>query len=169
MDHRSELKLENADDLKIESRSSRITLGKVNKLTLKSYRDKYFADNISLLTANNEYTYLEIDTISQYLSATTKYGTIDISAIGSEVTRMDFTMENTDLGIKKPKTRAIALEAVYGESAGLFFSEELINKTTDVEDREKKLVRTRGIMGNDNGSPIKLNITMHTGNLNIKE
>jgi hypothetical protein len=169
MDHRSELRLEQADELKIESRSSRITLGNIQKLELKSHRDKCFIENVASLTANNAYTYLEINSLGQSLSADTRYGSIDIKAIESGVKRLDFNVENTDVGIKKPETRSITIEVIYSESAGLYFPSELVNKITTMEDEEKKLVKTIGMVGDNFVSPIKLNITIPSGNLRINQ
>lgn len=169
MDHRSELQLENADELKIESRSSRITLGSIEKLDIKSYRDKCFVENVTSLTANNAYTYLEINNLGQFISANARYGSIDINALESGVQRLDFNVENTDVDIKKPKTRSITIEAIYSESAGLYFPSELVNKSTTMEDEDKKLVKTIGMVGDSFVSPIKLNITIPSGNLRINE
>jgi hypothetical protein len=169
MDHRSELQLEEADELKIESRSSRITLGSIQKLELISHRDKCFVENVASLTANNAYTYLEISTLGKSLSANARYGSIDIKAIESGVKRLDFNVENTDVGIKKPESRSITVEAIYSESAGLYFPSELVNKSTSMEDEEKKLVKTIGMVGDSFVSPIKLNITILSGNLRINE
>ena len=169
MDHRSELHLEEADELKIDSRSSRITLGRVEKLEIKSHRDKYFVEEAGSLTANNAYTYLEINTLGQYLAADARYGSIDIKAIEGGVKRLDINVENTDVDIKKPQTRSITIEAIYSESTGLFFPSELVNKKTTMEDEDKKLVKTIGMVGDSFVSPIKLNITIPSGNLRIKE
>ena len=169
MDHRSELQLEEADELKIDSRSSRITIGTIKKLEIKSHRDKYLVKNVKSLTTDNNYTYLEINTLGQYLSVNAKYGSVDINGIESEVKRLDFNVEDTDVSIKKPETRSITIEAIYSEEAGLYFPTELVNKNTTMEDEDKKLVKTIGMIGDSFVSPIKLNITIPSGNLRIKE
>ena len=169
MDHRSELQLDEADELKIESRSSRININTINKLEITSHRDKYLVKNVGTLTANNNYTYLEIYTLGNYLSVNAKYGSVDVDAVESGVKRLDFMVEDTDIGIKKPETRSITIEAIYSEKAGLYFPSELINKNTTMEDEDKKLVKTIGMVGDSFVSPIKLNITIPTGNLRIKE
>ena len=81
MDHRSELRLDEADELKITSRSSRATLGTIQKLDIKSHRDKYSIEKVADLSANNNYTYLVIYTLGKSLTVDAKYGSIDINAI----------------------------------------------------------------------------------------
>ena len=169
MDHRSELRLDEADELKITSRSSRATLGTIQKLDIKSHRDKYSIEKVADLSANNNYTYLVIYTLGKSLSVDAKYGSIDINAIEGDVKKLDFNVEDTDISIMKPKTRSITIEAIYSESAGLFFPTELVNKSTKMEDEDKKLVKTIGMIGDNFVSPIQLNITIPTGNLRIKE
>jgi hypothetical protein len=169
MSHRSELKLEETEELKIDSRSSRITLGTVQKLEIQSYRDKYFVQNVASMTANSSYTYLEINTLGEYLSVDARYGSVDINVVESKVKRLDFNVEDTDVGIKKPETRSITIEAIYSEEAGLYFPSELVNKNTTMEDEEEKLVKTTGMVGDSFISPIKLTITIPSGNLRINE
>ena len=169
MDHRSELQVVDVDELKIDSRSSRITIGTINKLEIKSHRDKYFVKNVGSLTANNNYTYLEIDSLKEYISVDARYGSIDVNGIDGGVKRLDFNVEDTDIGLKKPETRSITIEAIYSEEAGLFFPTELVNKNTTMEDEDKKLVKTIGMVGDSFVSPIKLNLMMPKGTLRIKE
>ena len=169
MDHRSELQLDVAGELKLESRSSRVTLGSIDKLNIKSHRDKYSVEKVAELSANNNYTYLVINSLGKSLSVDAKYGSVDINTIENEVKRLDFNVEDTDISIVKPKSRSITIEAIYSESAGLYFPTELVNKSTTMEDEEKKLVKTIGMVGDSFVSPIKLNIIIPTGNLRIKE
>ena len=110
-----------------------------------------------------------IYTLGKSLTVDAKYGSIDINALGDDVKKLDFNVEDTDISIMKPKTRSITIEAIYSESAGLFFPTELVNKKTTMEDEDKKLVKTIGMVGENFISPIKLNITIPTGNLRIKE
>jgi len=168
MDHRSELLLDDADDLRIVSRSSRVSIKKVDKLDMKSHRDKYSLDIVDDLVADNAYTYLDIGSLSKSFSANAKYGNISIGEIGNNVKKITMRVEDTDVEIKKPESRSITIEAVYSEKAGLYFPFELINKKTSMEDDEKKLVKTIGMLGDNFSSPIKLNITIPTGNLRIR-
>jgi hypothetical protein len=168
MDHRSELILDVANDLKIESKSSRVTIKEVKKLDLKSYRDKLIIGEVDELVADNAYTFLDINSLGESVSVTAKYGNINIGELGDEVSTMNITAEDTDIEIKKPESRSITIEAVYSEKAGLFFPSELVNKKTIMEDEEKKLVKTVGMVGEDFASPIKLTITLPSGNLRIR-
>lgn len=168
MDHRSELILDVANDLKIESRSSRVSIKEVKNLTLKSHRDKFIIDNVDILDADNAYTFLDINSLGQSVSVNAKYGNINIGELGVNVKKMNINAEDTDIEIKKPESRSITIEAVYSEKAGLYFPSELVNKKTTMEDEEKKLVRTVGMVGDDFASPIKLTITLPSGNLRIR-
>jgi hypothetical protein len=106
--------------------------------------------------------------VTKDILAEARYGSIDINELGSEVKKMNFNIENLDLVIYKPASKSITVEAIYSEEAGLFFPTELVNKSTTMEDEEKKLVKTIGMVGDNFNAPIKLNITMPTGNLKIK-
>ena len=168
MDHRSELILDIANDIKIESRSSRVSIKEVKSLNLKSHRDKFNIDKVDVLGADNAYTFLDINSLGQTLTVNAKYGNIIIGELASNVKKMNINAEDTDIEIKKPESRSITIEAVYSEKAGLYFPSELVNKKTTMEDEEKKLVRTVGMVGDDFASPIKLTITLPSGNLRIR-
>jgi phage terminase large subunit-like protein len=135
---------------------------------MTSYRDKYRIENVGILEVDANYTYLEIELLSNSLNVTAKYGNIDISTIDNKVMQIDLNVDNTDIEITKPKDRSITVEAVYSEKAGLYFPVEMINKKTAMEDEEKKLVKTTGMVGNSLESPLKLNIRIPSGNLRIK-
>lgn len=168
MDHRSELILDVANDLKIESRSSRISIKNVKSLDVNSYRDKINIGKLDDLVADNAYTFLEMNTLGKSLFVNAKYGNINIGELGGNVEKINITAEDTDIEINKPETRSIAIEAIYSEKAGLYFPSELVNKKTIMEDEEKKLVKTTGMVGDDSASPIELTITLPSGNLRIR-
>lgn len=168
LDHRSEVKLDAANKIKVNSRSSRLNMGEIETLDLNSYRDKITLEKVGGLILESSYSYFQIGSLGNDLVANMRYGSIDLDQIGPSVKKLNFTIENTDIGMIKPGNRSITIEAIYSEQAGLYFPSELINKKTTKEDEEKKLVKTIGMIGDSFVSPIKLNITMPSGNLRIK-
>ena len=168
LDHRSELRIEEAGKLKIDSRSSRIRIDEVKDIEIKSYRDKYELEKVGTVEANNAYSYLDVHSLNSNVSVDARYGSIDIGEIDKQVKKLEFSVENTDISIIKPIDRSITVDAVYGENAGLFFPSEMINKKTTMEDEEEKLVRTIGMVGDSFVSPLILKVTMTKGNLRVK-
>jgi hypothetical protein len=168
MDHKSELILDEANYIKLDSRSSRVSINKVNSIVMNSYRDKYRIEQVGDIKADNSYTYLQLSQLDDVITVYAKYGNIDIGRIGDNVKQINLTVENTDIEIIKPTHRSITVDAIYSEKAGLYFPVEMINKKTNMEDEEKKLVKTTGMIGTSLVSPIKLNISIPTGNLRIK-
>lgn len=169
LDHKSELLLNNVDVLDIESRSSRIKIGQANKLTINSYRDKFELNVVQTLVLTGSYSYSEIERLLASSVMDTKYGSVDILAIEDQVKVLEFTANQTDISFKLPSNRKLAVEAVYNEGAGLFFPEELSDKTTVKEDEDEKLVKTTGTIGPTTGVPLQLKITITDGNLQVKE
>lgn len=165
--YKSEITLGNAKNLNIESKSSRIRIESVAKLEIKSHRDKYYINKVGSLNATNSYTYLEIRSLSNYLSMDAKYGNVDIKTIESEVTNLNFNVESTDISFVKPTQRSIDFKLVYDEKAGLYFPEELQNKTTAKKDEEKKLVETVGQLGSSGTNPLKVEATLVAGNIRV--
>lgn len=165
--YHSELQLTKAEELKIESRSSRIRIETVDKLEIKSYRDKCHIENVAVFNANNSYTYLEIQRVSKFVSITAKYGDIDIRNIENGVSNMTFDTENTDINIIQPANRAIEFNLIYNEKAGLYFPEELKNKSTSKKNDEEKLVETLGVLGTGKSNPLHIKATLISGNIRV--
>lgn len=165
--YHSEIRLSKAEEVKIESRSSRIRIGSVDKLDIKSYRDKYHIEKVEVFNANNSYTYLEIESLGEYISINAKYGDIDIKKLESNVSKINFYVENTDINLIKPANRNIEFKLVYNEKAGLFFPEELANKNTIKKDDKEKLVETTGVLGSSNSSTLHIKATLISGNIRV--
>jgi hypothetical protein len=169
LDHKSEIQLSKVDELDIESRSSRIKIGQANKLTINSYRDKLELNEVKTLLLTGSYSYSEIEHLLTSSVMDTKYGSVDILAITDQVSVLDFTANQTDISFNLPSNRKLVVEAIYNEEAGLFFPEELSNKSTVKEDEEEKLVKTTGSLGPATGIPLQLKITITDGNLQVKQ
>jgi len=165
--YHSELQLTKAKKLKIESRSSRIRIEAADKIDIKSYRDKCHIEDVGILNAQNSYTYLEIQRISKFASIDATYGDIDIRKIENEVSKITFNTENTDISIIQPINRAIEFNLVYNEKAGLYFPEELQNKTTTKKSDEDLLVETTGVLGVETSNPLQVKATLISGNIRV--
>ncbi len=166
--YHSELKLLKADIIMIQSRSSRVQIESVNKLELKSHRDKYLIDDINILNAVNTYSYLEIKNLVDFIDINAKYGDIDVKNLSSQVTNLYFDVENTNIHFIKPQQRTMEFELIYNERAGLYFPSELSGKKTIKENEKEKLVKTTGTLGDSNSNLIHVKAKMISGNIRVE-
>lgn len=169
LSYHSEIQLDETDELKIESRSSRIRIDKANKLDINSNRDKYYIKEITSLIAKTSYSYIEIQQLKKQLTVFGKYGDLDIKNLNNAVNNVDFTFENTDVSINKNSDQQLAIELIYDEKTELYFSDELKNKNTTKEDEEQKLVKTKGVLGNGESAAILINGSLRSGTIRINE
>lgn len=169
LSYHSEIQLDETDDLKIESRSSRIRIEKANKLDINSNRDKYYIKDVQVINAKTSYSYFEIQALGEQLTINGKYGDLDIKNLKSDVSNVSFTFENADVSINKNMDQNLAIELIYDEKTGLYFSDELMNKNTSKEDEEQKLVKTTGILGNSKSPSILIKGSMRSGALRIND
>ena len=163
----SELQLDEADNLKIESRSSRLTIDKSNTLEINSSRDKYFLETVNKISAVNSFSYLEIENLNSQIDVNANYGDVIIKNIASTVEQIKVNGESTDISIYKNEDQAIKLEIIYNERATLYFSEELNDKQSIKEDEEKKLVKTIGRLGNPDSTAINIKAHILSGKFRI--
>jgi hypothetical protein len=169
LNYHSEIQLNETDELEIESRSSRIRIDKANKLDINSNRDKYYIKEITSINAKTSYSYIEIQQLKKQLTITGKYGDLDINNLNNAVNNINFTFENTDVSINKNSDQLLVIELIYDEKTGLFFPEELQNKSTTKEDEEQKLVKTKGVLGNGESASILINGSLRSGTIRINE
>jgi len=169
LSYHSEIQLDKTDDLKIESRSSRIRIDQANRLEINSNRDKYYIKDVQVINAKASYSYFEIQHLIEHITISGKYGDLDIKDLDNRVSRINFTYENTDVSINKNADQKLAIELIYDEKTGLYFSDELRNKITSKEDEEQKLVKTEGLLGDSNSPSIIIKGSMRAGSLRIND
>lgn len=163
----SDLQLDEADSLIIESRSSRLNINKSNYLEINSSRDKYFLESVGELVAINSFSYLEVKNLGKHINVDANYGDIILKNIYNTVDYIQVNGESTDISIYKDKNQMFNLEVTYNERAGIFFSEKIIDKKTIKENEEKKLVKTTGKMGDINSNEINVKVHVLSGKFRI--
>ena len=122
-----------------------------------------------MIDAKTAYSYYEIQRLRDHLTITGKYGDLDIKDMDNTVTRINFTLENTDVSINKNNDQQLDIELIYDEKTALYYSDELRNKSTTKEDEEQKLVKTKGLLGNGNSQTILIKGSMRSGTLRIND
>jgi hypothetical protein len=169
LNYHSELDLDESKNLKIDSRSSRISIDKVDDLITDSNKDKYHLEEVNTLNAKTSFSYFEIQHLGKQLTISGKYGDLDIKNLDDKVTNINFTFENTDISIDKTADQIFDVELIYNEDAELYFSDEIKNKSTTKENEEEKLVKTTGILGSGNSPSIRIKGSIKSGTLRIND
>ncbi|MCB0496353.1 MAG: hypothetical protein KDC79_09475 [Cyclobacteriaceae bacterium] len=168
LNYHSELVLDNAVDLSVESRSSRIRIEKVDNLKLKSNRDKCYLEEVGILNATSSFSYLELENLEEFITANLHYGDIEIRNIGKAVNKMVLDTDNTDISLNRASNQNISMSVTYDEKAGLYYNDDLRNKATEKVEGEEKLVKTTGVLGKSNNTQsISLNATLRSGSIRI--
>jgi hypothetical protein len=169
LNYHSEFDLDESNNLKIDSRSSRISIDKIDELVTNSNKDKYHLKEVNTLNAKTSFSYFEIQQLGKQITITGKYGDLDIKNLGDEVTSVNFVFQNTDINIDKRADQVFDIDLIYDEEAELYFSDELKNKSTIKENEEEKLVKTKGILGSGNSPSIRIKGTIKSGTLRIND
>jgi len=167
LNYHSEFNLDESKILKIDSRSSRISIDKVDELVTNSNKDKYYLKEVITLNAKTSFSYFEIQQLGKQLTIRGKYGDLDIKNLGDEVTSVNFVFQNTDINIDREAYQVFDIDLIYDEDAKLYFSDELKNKSTTKENDEEKLVKTKGILGSGNSPSIRIKGTIKSGTIRI--
>jgi len=163
----TELDLGEAIELKIESRSSRISIEKIDKLTVNSSKDKYYLKEVNTIDAKTSFSFIEIQQLSGSITLVGRYGDLEIRKLTKEVDKVTFNTESTDITINRTPNQSFYLELIYDEKAELYFSDELKVKSTNKENEEEELVKTKGFLGKAVPDATPINGTMKSGIIRI--
>lgn len=147
LSYHSELQIEEAENLEIESQSSRIDIGRIANLKLDSRRDKIVIEDLTTLDAITSFSHLKVKELSGSLILDARYGSFTLREFRPEVKKIKLNTESTKVSISKTTQQSIFIELIYDKKAELYFSDALNQKVSQKEDEEKEWVKTIGILG----------------------
>lgn len=95
----AEFSLENAGDIRFESRSSKIYLTECDILHMDSKRDKFYIKSVGEVSGDAFFSYLNLDKVTSKINLKTNYGDVKVQGITDKFIRMDFSSQYSDINI----------------------------------------------------------------------
>lgn len=161
----AELEIKEADQLQVESKSSKITIDKINVLKTNSRRDKFYVTETNFLYGESSFTDLWVYQLNNDINFVMKYGNLNLESIA-----MDFGLINLD---SKYAILNLFFEDGSGYSVDFNYKNTVLNYPEDISniefqpvpDEEKQFIGFGTIGQNQFDS--KLKVIAESGNLNI--
>jgi len=106
----SEVEIKKAEQLTIDSKSTRLTIGEVNIIKTESKRDKYQIAKINHLYGNTYFSVINIQELIAETNIEVKYGEINLESVANNFSLINFSSKYADITISTNKIADFYLE-----------------------------------------------------------
>jgi hypothetical protein len=155
----SDLLIKQASDVDLETRSSRVTIDQADNLKIDSRRDKIKITSVGVLSSTGYFSNFEIEYLKKELRTTLKYGNLTIDNVEKGFTFININSEYTDLDLFFDRYTAYNIDIAHHNDVYINLPASLAKVQTKDLDVEQKLKLTYGIIGNADENSAKLKIS----------
>lgn len=155
----SDLLVKKANQISIDSRSSKITLQYIDYMKAKSRRDKYNIDLINKMLGESYFSDLYITNLNKEVSFDLTYGNISFSKINKNFSLINLNSEYTDLDLVFESGSSYELDLTHYNEVIFNYPREISKLEEKLIDEEDKQFLVWGTIGT--GSPsskVRINI-----------
>ncbi len=147
---KSHLNFRNSGRVSIDSEFSQVKVNKAKDLSLYSKRDQVYLGNIEKIKGETNYSYLQIDQLSNSLAMETKYGDLIVDKIVPSFKQFNLNSISTKIAtiFDSKSTYEIVLD--YNRKSNVYYSDSLSfyrMEVTGNNDDQYKMTGTYGIGG----------------------
>ncbi len=161
----SQLELLNADIISIESEYSDISIDNAKSISLELEGGNVTIDKVGKLDAESSFSNLEIQYISESLTAETNYGNLVIKNVDKDFSSITIDNEFGAVAVNIDKNAIYNLLAE-GEYCSFTYPDEIANISYKKESHSSTLIK--GVVGKGANAKSTLNITSEYGSVNIE-
>lgn len=162
--------LENAEELTLTGQSAEFNLGVVDKLVLYSKRDKISIEEVGAIRGSTYFSRLVIDKIVQKFDLSTKYGSIKLKEIDSNVNNVELYSYSTTVNLLFHMGRDYTINLISNDKADVTYSANMGEFTTKELPGKEKVMQAECVIGDKKKAvPVVLDIKSGFVSLKIKE
>ena len=162
----SEITITTTEDLSINSISSKYKIAKAGVIQLESRRDDFTINTIESLRGNSYFTDYEIDSLSNTINLTARYGNLNIDNIEKNFESININSGYSDisLGFDPASSYSIDIRTL---NSYLLLPSRNVKAEKKILNEEKKEIITTGTSGNNPGNS-SLKIDANRGKIYLK-
>lgn len=143
----SDLRIKDSDKLKIESRSSRITIDRASDLVVYSRRDKFNIEEVNELSINGNFTSVNIENLRRELRSSLKYGYLMVDQVSDKFSFISIDSEYTDVDLIFNRNNSYLIDIAHHDEVYINLPASLAKVETKDLDEAEKLRLTYGKIG----------------------
>ena len=163
-----ELQLESANSLTLKSRSSEMNIDEVNQFNLDSKRDKLFLGEISTIIGQTYFSTLKIDDLKTKIDLTSKYGSIELTKLGSKMKTFLLKSDDSDIKLNFSLENKYSLDLTVDEKTQVYYSADITNINTINLGGDDKLISVKSVIGKGIQAPLNLKLDVRAGTVSLK-
>lgn len=160
----SDINIDYAEDLNINSVSSKIQLGTILSLRNNSKRDRLFIERISKIEGESYFTTYNIEELFNELSLNTKYGSVKVNDLKADFDLINLESSYSDIRIKSSPASSFNLDIKLSNCPSTIPEDWNLEETVLSEDRKEYLYF--GAIG-DKASKKKILLKLTKGSLSL--
>ena len=153
----ADMEIQSAEQLSIESKSSKIRIHGVAILRTSSKRDKYSVSNIDNLFGESWFSDIWLYKMNEEINFNPKYGALKVDSIPVDFSFINVNTEFTDLNLVFSKSASFQLEILKQNNAMLRMPEEY--GELEVIDQMEDAVHLKGMVGPAHNTASRVKIT----------
>jgi hypothetical protein len=161
----AEFNLENAGELSVESRSSKLYLTSVDKLHMDSKRDKFYFKSAGEVTGDAFFSYLNFDKINSKINLKTDYGEVKVLGFSDSFTRLDLSSQYTDLNFYIDENHLFEFDITRDDRSQVLATASLLTKKEEPVVGMEKTFRSTITAGKANGPKVPVVINIKSGKI----
>lgn len=163
----TEMKLNHATDLRINSKSSKPNIKGFGSLRLNSKRDTYFIEQAGLINGETSFSYLTINEQRGDLILNTNYGDLSIDDYGRGFSMMNLASRYTDISMICNEGFSYYLEVYYNDKTRMIYPKSPpIFMVKTLEEKEDEFLLS-GHAGSNSEDVPRLKINIEGGSVNL--
>lgn len=162
----SEVTLGEAEDLSINSISSRYDIKTIGNIQTESRRDKFYINNMGTIKGNSYFSDINLDNLSRDLNLTTRYGSVSVDLVEKNFDNINITSSYSDLTLGFDQGCAYNLDLRH-INAFVVIPDRDAKTEKKTLNEEKKEYMTFGTIGRNPGNT-KVKIDATRGNIYLK-
>ena len=163
----TELKLNYAGDLRINSKSSKPNINSFGSIKLNSKRDTYFFEDAGMINGETSFSYINIENMHGDLILNTNYGNLSIDNFGRKFSMMNLAANYTDVSMICRKGFGYFLEVYYDKKTRVIYPQLNPNFATTAVEGEDGQYLLNGKMGVAGNNVPRIKVTIAGGSINL--
>jgi hypothetical protein len=158
-----ELRLEEASEVILQTKSSKIFLVSAEWLQMDSQRDKYYVNKVGEVSGSSYFSDLSFDQVARQVSLKSNYGDIKIGSVLPGFRQMEFGSESTAITVYISREFYYDMDITRDYRTQMVITSSLLTKTETALDAENKSFRLKCTAGTAGKPTVPVNINAKSG------
>lgn len=156
----ADIEISQAENVRLDSRSSTVEFGTIGTLEINSRRDKINLKEIRSIKGDLSFSDLRIDNFSTIAMLTTNYGKVDLRTVAERFEQINLTAKFTELSMNFGTATGFNLDLVFNKQTSLANTLDFSNVVRETLDDKSGIYRSSGVVGQGKSLPeVRIEIT----------